>query len=320
MPLALSAALELRERSFPNLPGSATNEVLGVPYVHVRTNDGDDLFLTERGWPWLAELLPNNWYRNGTYKKAGTRLRFSTGAVYRVPITHPRRLLIVAKFSRIGQFLDAGHLLDTAALQTHDDPSFLSPFEEIAALEQLRRAPGFPRMLTKRALGVFSPRQRYKDWQLGRISHHFERHARRVAEGQVERDSSRAIVIDPNRSYVTLFHWMKGLNLEECVEQGLLDCSSVESINNMVLDDLHRKGFKVLDHKANHIIVSFARGGSLLKRHGRVVYGLADFELLSRQDAGAKSLEPPERRDVLEPSPSEAQRSPLSARDQGAAT
>ena len=145
-------------------------------------------------------------------------------------------------------------------------------------------------MLTKRALGVFSPRERYDDWQLGRITHHFERHARKVAEGQAERDSAPRIDLDPNRSYVTLFHWMKGQNLEECVEQQLLDRVAVESINQMVVEDLHRRGFKVLDHKPNHVIVAFTRGGSLLTRHGRVVYGLADFELLTRSDASVTQL------------------------------
>lgn len=319
MPLALTAALAQKDRSFASLPRSATHDVLGVRYVHVRTNEGDDLLLTEHGWPWLAELLPENWHRNGLYKKVGTRLRFSTGAVYRVPITHPRRLQIVAKFSRIGQYLDAGHLIESDLMTPNDDPSFLSPFEEIANLEQLRHSPGSPRILTKRALGVFSPHERYKDWQLGRIPHHFDRHARRVAEGQTDRDDNHAILLDPNRSYLTLFQWLKGLNLEECVEQGLLDRASAESINRMVLDDLHRKGFKVLDHKANHVIVSFTRGGSLLKRRGRVIYGLADFELLSKRNpdteseglAGSQAVEQPAR---------EGQGSPLAVRDHGVAT
>ena len=283
MPLVLTAALALREHPFASLPESITHEVLGVRYVHVRTEEGD-LYLTERGWPWLTELLPENWWCDGQYKKSGTRLRFSTGAVYRVPIAQPRRIDIVVKFSRIGQYLDAGHLGGVHAQNAGDDPSFLSPFEEIAALDQLRNAPRFSHMITKRALGVFSPRERYKDWQLGRIQHHFERHARRVVEGQTKDDLQRGFELDPNRSYITVFHWMKGLNLEECVEQGLLDWPSVESINRRVLDDLGQRGFKVLDHKPNHVIVSFTRRGALLKRHGRVVYGLADFELLQKRD------------------------------------
>jgi hypothetical protein len=288
MPLALTQALAQRSLSFANLPETALHEVLGVTYVHVRTNEGDDLFLTERGWPWVKELLPENWYRNGNYKKLGTRLRFSSGAVYRVPLV--RRLQIVVKFSRIGQYLDAGSLLTAQPSHPDDDPSFLSPFEEIAVLEQLRQSSERPRMLTKRALGIFSPANRYEDWQLGRITHHFERHARNVVEGQAERESAQRITLDPNRSYVTLFQWMKGVNLEECVEQQLLDRASVESINRMAVEDLHRRGFTVLDHKPNHVIVAFTRRGTLLKRHGRVVYGLADFELLTRSEASAAQL------------------------------
>ncbi len=282
MPLALAAALPLSAHPFPSLPAAATHEVLGVRYAHVCTNEGDDLYVTERGWPWLTALLPESWYRSGYYKKSGTRLRFSTGAVYRVPVMQPRRIELVVKFSRLGQYLDAGHLGESHTTETNDDPSFLSPFEEIAALEQLRSAPGFPSILTKRALGIFSPRERYRDWQLGRIPHHFERHAQRVVEGQAASTSGPAMTLDSTRSYVTLFHWMHGLNLEECVERGLLDRESAESINRMVLDDLSARGFKVLDHKPNHVIVCFTRRGTLLRRHGRVVYGLADFELLQR--------------------------------------
>lgn len=288
MPLALMQALAQSAQSFASLPDTALHEVLGVTYVHVRTNEGDDLFLTERGWPWVKELLPENWYRNGLYKKPGTRLRFSSGAVYRVPLV--RRLQIVVKFSRIGQYLDAGSLLSAQPSDPNDDPSFLSPFEEIALLEQLRKSSERPRVLTKRALGVFSPGHRYQDWQLGRIPHHFERHARNVVEGQPARNSAPRIALDPNRSYVTLFQWMKGLNLEECLEQQLLDRAAVESINRMVLEDLEQRGFKVLDHKPNHVIVTFTRRGSLLKRHGRVVFGLADFELLARSDASMTQL------------------------------
>jgi hypothetical protein len=123
---------------------------------------------------------------------------------------------------------------------------------------------------------VFSPSRRYKDWQLGRIPHVFEEHARKLVSESAEQN----IVLDPLRDYIVVFQWMNGLNLEECFEQGILDSTTVEAISNRAVHDLQAKGFAVLDHKPNHVIVSVNRAGAVLQRRGRVVYGLADFELL----------------------------------------
>ena len=280
MPTSLADSLELARTPFDELPRTALHQLLGVPYVHVQTGSDDDLFLTRWGWPWLESLLPRNWYRDRYYKTSGTRLRFSSGAVYRVPIVGPRSLQVVVKFSRMGQYLDPSCLAKGASSEnTAQEPSFSSPFEEVAALELLRNSPAGPRMLTKRALAVFSPAEHFQDWQLGRQLHQFERHARSLLESQATREQEK-ITLDPNRNYVVLFQWMNGLNLEECVEQGRLTLLEAQRINRMVLGDLDQKGFEVLDHKPNHVIVKFRPTGSLLQRHGRVVYALADFELL----------------------------------------
>ena len=280
MPLSLADSIELTRTPFDQLPQTALCQLLGVPYVHVQTESGDDLFLTQWGWPWLESLLPQNWYRDRYYKTSGTRLRFSSGAVYRVPIVGPRSLQVVVKFSRMGQYLDPSCLAEGARSEsTAQEPNFSSPFEEVAALEQLRNSAVRPRVLTKRALAVFSPAERFEDWQLGRQLHQFERQARSLLESQAP-SAPEKVALDPHRNYVVLFHWMNGVNLEECVEQGRLTLPEAQLINRMVLADLDRKGFEILDHKPNHVIVKFRRTGSLLQRHGRVVYALADFELL----------------------------------------
>jgi len=302
MPMLLAASLELAQTPFEKLKRQLKCHLLGVPYVHVRTDSGDDLFLTERGWPWLQELLPENWYQNKYYKSSGTRLRFSSGAVYRVAILRPRHLQVVVKFSRMGQYLDPSHLAEGSASRAFEEPSFSSPFEEVAALDQLRKNSVWPRILTKRALAIFSPKERYQDWQLGRQAHQFERHARKLLASQTQQTEDTKVALDPARDYVLVFHWSSGLNLEECVEQGRLSQPEVEQINRMVLGDLERKGFEILDHKPNHVIVRFRRDGSLLQRQGRVTYALADFELLKVTEPGSDStiLDPP--RDLRTPS------------------
>ena len=56
------------------------------------------------------------------------------------------------------------------------------------------------------------------------------------------------------------------------------------------LHDMASKGFRVLDTKPNHIILRRRRDGSLLRRHGKLVYAMVDFELLQRTPEAEKSL------------------------------
>ncbi|MGE5788004.1 MAG: hypothetical protein ACM3ZE_25645, partial [Myxococcales bacterium] len=186
-------------------------------------------------------------------------------------------LELVLKFSRVGQHLERERLRESDADRL--DPGFSSPFEEVANLQQLRSTKNARRILTKRALGVFSPAETVPAWQLGRISHQFRMRARLLDDDQRDLETDK-VVLSPDRDYLLLFQWMRGLNLEECLERGLLDGTELERINQMVLSDLREAGFEVLDHKPNHVIVRMRSDGSLLRRHGRVVYGLADFELL----------------------------------------
>ncbi|HEY5958464.1 MAG TPA: hypothetical protein VIV60_17995 [Polyangiaceae bacterium] len=280
MPCTVLESLALLGTPFIELPSRVTAQVFGVRYVQVVAESGDELFLTERGWPWLRELLPERWYCNGYYRTTGVRLGFSTGTVYRVRLIEPRRLEVVVKFSRIGQHLERGRLTQALAGDPDYDPSFGSPFEEIAMLERLRTQTAGPRVLTKRALAVLSPSECFEDWELGRVTHCFQRHARRLNDDQSQLDASRRVALKRHCDYLIVYQWMRGLNLEECIERGIVDHIEADAINRMVQDDLHRAGFDVLDHKPNHVILSPRRDGSLLKRHGRVVYGLADFELL----------------------------------------
>lgn len=270
---------------FEMLPANAKTTLLGVRYVCVRTDSGDELFVTAHGWPWFRQLLPENWYHNGHYRTGGKRLRFSTGAVYRVPIPGPRRLEAVVKFSRVGQHLERERLRDSASSAALSDPGFSSPFEEISNLQRLRRVGCSRGILTKRALAIFSPAEVVPAWQLGRINYQFQVRARQLNEDQRDHDGSNhegngKVVLNPDRDYLLLFQWMHGLNLEECLELGLIERAELDRINQMVLSDLRANGFEVLDHKPNHVIVRVRPDGSLLRRHGRVVYGLADFELL----------------------------------------
>lgn len=282
-------SLNLRHLAFDALPATHKNTILGVPYAHVRTGASDDLFVTQYGWPWLEALLPEKWYQNDHFRLAGERLRFSTGTVYRMPLPGSRGSQVVVKYSRVGQYLDPERLNEFPIDSPNFDRGFASPFEEVASVERLRKSPSPPCILAKRPLAIFSPGQRLPAWQLGRVMHRFQRHAWVLNQDQSARDAASRVVLQPDREYLILFQWIEGVNLEEGVERGLLSAEQASAINRTVLEDLRQKGFTVLDHKPNHVIVRFRRDGTLLRRGERIAYALADFELLVGAQRDAQS-------------------------------
>ncbi|HMA95306.1 MAG TPA: hypothetical protein VKP30_21605, partial [Polyangiaceae bacterium] len=58
--LSASEALALADVRFEEISGSAKTTLLGVEYLCVRSDSGDELFVTAHGWPWLRQLQPEN--------------------------------------------------------------------------------------------------------------------------------------------------------------------------------------------------------------------------------------------------------------------
>lgn len=284
--------LPLDEPGFDDLPEVQRARVFGVDYAVVKLSDGGELHLTRHGWPLRHRLHPRFWYEGGLFSRIGKRLGYSTGTVYRVPLlSSPRRDLVV-KFTRVGQpvLLPEGNLSGRVAPSL--PTQFNSPYEEFARLERLRsRRQGF-RILTKRALGVYVPAKRYANWELGRNEHAFDNLARVQRADQERRGGAHPILLEPDRDYVVLFEWVKGHNLEELMEQGRLDPAQMRALSRVAAEDLGELGFQVLDHKPNHVIVRLKPDGTLVTRRGRLVYALADFELLEELPVPVQSFAP----------------------------
>ena len=85
-----------------DVPGSAIS-LLGVDYVHMKTRDGGDLYLTRFGAPFWQNLLPENWYAPEWFETKRKRLE-GTSTVYKVPTRRVNgvTLSLVAKWSRVG--------------------------------------------------------------------------------------------------------------------------------------------------------------------------------------------------------------------------
>lgn len=269
-----------------------TARVYGVDYTVFDWPQWGELYVTECGLTRLEHLHPTQWYADRRYFTAGERLEGATGMVYRVPTlgVGDRRQDLVVKFSRFAQDVPL-YVSDTLPPNMRptlpEHLQFNSPFEEFGNLADLRRGqygPSDLRILTKRPLAIFKTHEQFPLWQLGRARHAFRhyQHAQRLDQLTAGQNMVEDINID--RIYITLFEWVKGIDAEACVEQGLLTTDEMEALYYRVQEELAAKGYYVLDHKPRHIILRPTAAGGLLRRHGQPVYAIIDFELMLRTE------------------------------------
>lgn len=277
----------LRDFSFDTLPPEHTCRIYGVEYLQLHDKGVGDLFVTRFGWPLLKNLLPQSWYENERYAKYGERLEVGTSAVYRVPTQTKleRKQDLIVKFSRFAQNVPleiAGTFPDDVPLEVIENAQFNSPFEEFGLLREMRLGWFGPRDLklrTKRALAIYSPAREYSRWQMGREQWQFEEYQRAIKQ-----ETHNAIEFNARREYVVLYAWVKGRDAQEMYERGLLSKDEMQQLTRRAKWEMEQKGFRVLDNKPRHLILRERPDGTLLRRHGELVYALIDFELLQRTE------------------------------------
>jgi hypothetical protein len=276
---------------FDEIPQRRMREAYGMRYVEIPDASGGRLWVNRYGWRLVKHLRPANWYFGNQYARRGTRLSEGSGTVYRVPVgdTQGRPIELVVKFSRIAQEVQlnvSSCFQEQLPPRVVENACFNDPFQEFGLLEELRTGefgPSGLRVLTKRPLAIYSPATRYQPWQLGRSEHLFHRHRHQLDRHQtLLHDGGATIDLSRERQYITLFHWVHGVDAHELVRQGRLAPREARGLVRDAIEDLAAKGFRVLDTKPNHLILRTRRDGSLLRRDGKLVYVLVDFELLQR--------------------------------------
>ncbi len=274
---------------FDRLPPDMLVQAFGVDYGHVQPPEGGDLYVTRYGWPVLPHLLPANWYSGEWFATQGNRLP-GTGHVYHVSTraVHGRSLDIVVKFSRVAREVP----LEVATTFPDDVPAeiianarFNSPMEEFGLVMELRRGdygPKHVRLLTQRPLAIYAPAAEFELWELGRCQSRFHVDWHRLAQDQS--NVPKAIELDIKRIYVVLYSWIKGDDAEDALRGGAIDEQECNRLTELAVEDLHTKGFRVLDNKPRHFILRTRRRDRAImrRRDRRIVYGLVDFELLQR--------------------------------------
>jgi hypothetical protein len=262
-----------------DLPASrSTLSLLGVDYIHLKTADGGDLYLTRYGLPFWKNLLPENWYAREWFEAKRERLE-GTSTVYKVP-TRPvagnRVLNLVVKWSRVGEMVP----FDTLTVNKFIQAEFNSPFEEFSLLMELRRGevgPAAIRIRTQRPLAIYVPSERLQLWQTGR------------SEDKIRAKVTRhpGVEIDILRQYVLLFGWITGLDAVETAEkfglEGRVQAEFLARVTSLAEHELWQKGCRVVDMKPAHIILRPQPDRTLLRDHNdQFAYALVDYELLER--------------------------------------
>lgn len=263
--------------------------VLGVRYLHLRLEDGTDLYVTEYGLPFVKCLMPQNHWSDDAWMKTHSVRLPGTSALHRVTTktVDGKSKEIVLKWNRMGQDIPGETQARDAA-----NAEFNSPFVEFSLVLELRNA-GFEspgRLYTHKPLAIYVPRKYVQGEQLGRRRHRMEAILR----------SHDEIAIDWNRNYAVIYEWLKGIDAAEACRTNLL---SGEELTGLVLHasaELERKGFTVSDSKPQHVIVRPTHAGQLARDStGQLLYGLVDFELLRRTPAREQRWRSLKRQDYL---------------------
>jgi hypothetical protein len=276
----------IAEPCFRALPEHLRARAFGVDYARFDEKDGGILYVTECGWALREHLIPDHWFREGGYAESGEMLEGATGAVHRVssPDFAGRRADLVVKVSRFAQ-----HVPIQASpafpfqIQADAEPGarFNSPFEEFGHLQALRQAPAGPRILTKRALAIYSPPGIFPLWRLGREEWRLRPYQAALEADQRASGGPARVELHSGRKYLTVFGWVKGLTAEQLFLADVLTADDLYDLTVLVARELAEKGFRVLDNKPKHFVLRpDPRTGKPLQRHGRTVYALIDFELL----------------------------------------
>ena len=253
-------------------PDIALTGFLNVEYVHLKTSDGGDLYVTRHGLPFINLLKPESWYGRRWFKTHRERLP-GTSTVYKVTTkkVNGKSIDLVVKWSRVGQDVP----IETKIIEDVLKAEFNSPFEEISLVEELRSrqyGDAGVTILLQKPVGIYVPPEKLQLWQTGRSKHKI---IKKIAKHP-------GVEIDILRQYLLIYKWVEGLNAVEAFEQVGLPAEELAAITRQAIHDLKKRGFRVLDQKPAHFIVRLKPPGIMKTKKNEIAYTLIDFELLER--------------------------------------
>jgi len=241
--------------------------ILGVPYVHIRFPDQDDLYLTRFGEGCIGNLVPEQ-YTGKRFAKNSRRLK-GTSCIYHIPTEDPqgRHLDIVLKWNRMAQDVPGSTGL------IGEPREFNSPFEEFKLVLELKESieNSVFNLGVQTPLAIYVPNQRATISEWGRARWIMDRIIR----------SHDNIEIDMERGYAVIYEWLEGIDAVMARDSGFLSDGHIEELTLLVEHEMRCVGFEVSDRKPSHIIVKVLNDHSLVRdEDGEVLHGVVDYELL----------------------------------------
>jgi hypothetical protein len=241
--------------------------ILGVVYVHKKTPDGGDIYITEFAQPSQKQLKIKNWYEKTWFNKHRVRLT-GTSSVYRVPTRKVRgnSLDLVVKNCRVGEDVP----LDTHTLEEFRNSEFNSPWEEFSLVVEMREGrygPQGKRIMTQRPLAIYVPPEKMQPWQSGRSKSKINR----------IRAQHPGIDLDILKQYKLVYEWIRGKNLIEVFEQTDLPIEEIAEYLKAMQNMAHEENLKLIEAEepAKQVEILYQ-----LLNEG--VYSIVDYELVFR--------------------------------------
>lgn len=260
---------------FKNVKDKKRNEllkILDVEYAHLKLCNGDDLYVTRHGLPYLDFLIPDNcwmdkeWYNNNSLKLEGT------SAVYKVKsrTIGDKHKEFVLKWNRMGQ--------DIPGVEDNEElinASFNSPFEEFSLVNELKNSlkESPEKVAIQKPLAIYVPAKQIELTRLGRKEYQIDKI---ISEHQ-------EIPLDKYRSYAMIYEWIKGVDAVCAYSKKVLEKKYLELLTMDGESRLNNCGYTVVDKKPHHIIVRYDKKNKLLKdKANKIIFGMVDYELLER--------------------------------------
>ena len=223
--------------------------VLGVVYLHTKTEDNGDLYFTRFAEPHQEHLDIKNWYEETWFNKHRVRLP-GTSSVHRVPTKsiNGTSLDLVVKNCRVGEDVP----INTHTLEEFVSAEFNSPWEEFALVMEMGDKQVGQRLRwirVQRPLAIYVPPQKMQLWQSGR------------SRAKINRIRARhpGIAIDILKQYKLIYEWIRGKNLIEIFEHIKLELPDIvhhlQAMQKKAFDDLSTKGYLMADMKPEHVIL-----------------------------------------------------------------
>jgi hypothetical protein len=246
--------------------------VFNVFYYHLQYRDGSDLYVTSFGVPFIDTLHPQGfftdreWFRKNAVRLSGT----STTYRVRTKPVEGRSKDIVIKYNRMGQ--------DVPGAEESSELShavFNSPFEEFSLVMELKEAgrAAATGVVAQKPLAIYVPAERRDPSRMGR----------REFKMQDKIETHAQVKLDMFRPYVVIYEWIKGIDAAYACREGYIEEEQMVTLTRDAELKMKHIGFIVKDQKPHHVIIRPKRGNELaLNRRGEVLYGVIDYELLSR--------------------------------------